>query len=204
MNTQEAKKLGELVGFAIGVDPKGVIALLKKHNIDISSQSSKKEIISAVFDQGLKKPAFQKDFKKLSDVLIKVVRQLPSKGSKSKAMSNFTEGDAIMDAQYSSADGFDWGGMTTGLVSAGASIFSTVKTTEAQEKLAKTQAQISANETAAAIALGQNQLEIEKLKLEQIKASSSTAPKNNTMLYVGFGVVGLLVVVGLVFALKKK
>ena len=47
-------------------------------------------------------------------------------------------------------------------------------------------------------------LETEKLKLAQIQAGGGQSGANNTLLYVGLGVLGLLVVGGVIYAVAKK
>ena len=51
---------------------------------------------------------------------------------------------------------------------------------------------------------GQLALETEKLKLAQIQAGGGQGGAKNTMLYVGLGVLGLLVVGGVIYAVAKK
>ena len=53
--------------------------------------------------------------------------------------------------------------------------------------------------------VGISTIEAERLKLQQIQAmQSGGGAKNNTMLYVGLGILGLLVVGGVVYAVVKK
>jgi hypothetical protein len=206
MELKQIRDLGNFVGFTVAVDPKGVIVLLRKYNISVPSNPSNKDLISAIFNNGLKNASFSKEFGDLTVQSATIVKNISS----GKLNSNFTEGDTIVDDIYASANGYsnaggktDWGGLAGSIVGAGAGIFGSIQQTKAQQKLAESQAQISANETAAAIANANTQLEIEKLRLQQAKLGSAAPVKSNTMMYVGIGI-AVVLAIGVTIVIVKK
>ena len=83
-------------------------------------------------------------------------------------------------------------------------IYATESAGKQQDKLLNAQANQQAQQNQDTIMAGQLALETEKLKLAQIQAGGGQGGANNTMLYVGLGVLGLLVVGGVIYAVAKK
>lgn len=185
MNSSQVKLLGNAVGFTIAANRESVVKLLVKHGVNVNYTTPTDQLITETINKVTSDPAFNKDF----DKLVKTVARISMIASKK-------------DTKSSADGGFDWGGLTGSLLSSGTSIFGTIKTTEAQKKLAEQQAKIAASEAQAAIALGQTQIEIERLKLQQLQSAQPTG-SNNTLVYVGAGLIGVLLIGGLIFALKK-
>jgi ABC-type phosphate transport system auxiliary subunit len=185
MKSSQVKLLGNAVGFTIAANKEAVIKLLVKHGVNVNSATPTDQLITATIDKVTSDPAFNKDFDKLV-----------------KTMARISMIAAKKDAKSSADGGFDWGGLTGSLLSSGTSIFGTIKTTEAQKKLAEQQAKIAASEAQSAIALGQTQLEIERLRLQQAQLQQPSS-SNKTLIYVGAGLIGVLLIGGLIFAIKK-
>ena len=109
---------------------------------------------------------------------------------------------------YNSADGKSggfFGGFNLGtLLNTGASVYQTIQQDKAQKDLLNAQANQQAQQTQGQILAGQLALEQEKLKLAQIQAQNEKGGGSNTLLYVGLGLVGLIVVGGVIYAVTKK
>jgi hypothetical protein len=101
------------------------------------------------------------------------------------------------------SDSFWTGGNIMGIANAGIGIWSGISSGNTAKDIANKQleAQRLANE--GIISQGQLALEIERLKLEALKLEGGEA-KDNTLLYVGLGLGGLLVLGGVIWAVTKK
>ena len=186
MDTSQIKQLGNAVGFVVGMNQPAVVSLLRAHGSAVSTKSSTDTIISEAIEQVLENPKFNKAFDKLTK----------------KTAKSFLQ--ATKTNPNSSADGgFDWGGLAGGLLSSGTSIFGQISATNAQKKLAEQQAKIAKLNSESAIAQANAQLEIERIRLAQINAQNAGGT-GNTMLYVGIGLVGVLVIGGLIVVMRKK
>ena len=186
MNIEQTKILGETVGFTVGASPNKVAYLLKKYGDDPTGLS-KADLISKSIDLISTNDAFAVDFMKLAKESAKQFNRV------------------VQETPFSSADGStDWGALSSSLLSSATDIFTTFKTTDAQRKLAEQQAKITAQQTEGQIALGQLNLEAEKLKLAQIQASSSTAGSSKILIIGGVVLVVLLIGGAMLMAFKNK
>ena len=189
MNTAQIKQLGNTVGFVLAMNRPDVIRLLKANGTPVSSQSSDNSLRSATIDQIIENQKFNKAFDKLAKTsakqFLKATKQNPS-------------------ASADGGGGFDWGGMTSGILGAGTAIFGQISASNAQKKLAEQEAKTAQLNAQTAIAQANAQLEIERIRLQQIQAQNAGGTDdNNTMLYVGIGLVALLIIGGVIVIAKK-
>jgi hypothetical protein len=185
MDKNQIKNLGQIVGFTVGSNPQKVSSLLKYYGIDVDP-SEKAKLISESIGLMTSNPEFSKAFMKLSFASAKQFNRV------------------VQEEQYSSVGETDWGSAITSVLGSATNIFTTIKATDAQKKLAEQQAKITAEQTQAQIALGQQNLEIEKLKLAQIQASSSTAGSSKILIIGGIVFVVLLIGGVIFMSVKKK
>ena len=185
MTTAQIRQLGRTVGLVISLNRSAVISLLNGSGSQVSDQISNSDLVAITIDQVIENPAFNKGFSKLT-----------------KAESEIFRNATGLDSFASAEGGFDWGGFGAGLIGAGTSIFGSIQATNAQKKLAEQEAKIAQLNSQTAITQAQAQLEIERLRLQQIEAQNAGGT-GNTMLYVGIGLVGILVIGGVIFAVKK-
>ena len=202
MTKKEIQSLGKSIGTLVGTDRKGVLKILRQNNIPVSNNVNNKELISIIFNKGLDKSKFVKDLKALVVLNSNALKNL---NVNINGAYNNTVGDTdvLQDHLYNNAKGTDWGGLAGNLVGTFGNVFGAIQISDAEKKLAEAQAQISANETAAALANNQTQLELAKIELAKAKLAGNQPAKNNTMLYVGLGLVGILVITGIIVIAKK-
>jgi hypothetical protein len=192
----QLRELGNAIGFLAVVDIKGLSSLINKYggngNI-ISYQNLNKQAIMLLGNKG-----FYQEFIRLVSANLKLLGQMN---------------------QYSSMDGASTTPATTGggggdffsgfnlqaLLGIGSQIYGSTQEDKRQRDLLNAQANQNAQQLQAQIDAGNLTLEAERLKLAQIQAMQGQGgAKNNTMLYVGLGVLGLLVVGGVIYAVVKK
>ena len=112
---------------------------------------------------------------------------------------------------YNASDGSKgggfWGGFNfgsvTNLLGTGAGVYGSIKASETEQKKIDAQIKLGQQQTELAITNGTLTLEAEKLRLAQIQAQNN-APKNNTLLYAGLGIAGVLMVGLIILAVIKK
>ena len=175
---KQVEALGKAIGFLAVVDSKGLVALLVKHKTQPTDLSY--SAINSATVKAMANPSFAEDFKKLLE---------------QNLSSNFS-------GEYKNADGFFSTFNFGDVLGSATTIYSGIAQSKAQQDLLKAQANLQADATQSAIAQGQLQLEAERIRLEQIKAQQSSP--NNTFLYIGLGVLGLVVVGGIIYAVAKK
>lgn len=209
MTSQQIKQLGNTVGFTMAISKPEVKALLKRSGVPVNSYSDA-QIREAVVDKVINDQKFNARFDKIAKSSAKAYLKATNQGTKNfGGYSNFTAPDfsglpsTTQPAQTNSGgSSFDWGGLAGGLLSAGTGIFGSIQSTKAQQRLAEQQAKLAELEAQTALGTANAQIEIEKLRLAQLQASQSTGT-NPTLIYVGIGLVGLLVVGGIVLAVRK-
>lgn len=186
MTTAQIRQLGNTVGFVLGANRPAVIALLRNNGATVSNKTSTEDLIDVTIDKVLHDPTFNKGFDRLAKETARQFLQ----ATKQSASANANGGGS-----------FDWGGLAGGILSAGTGIFGTIQANKAQEKLAKQQAKLAELEAQTQLGTAQAQIEIERLRLQQLQAQKAGTP--NTLVYVGIGLVGLLVIGGVIFAVRK-
>lgn len=202
MTTNQIKQLGNTVGFVVGINRPAVISLLRANDVNVTAKTDVKSVMEVCINRIINDPSFNKAF----DALAKKTARDYIKVSKSeKNYSNFvmpTIDIPQTNVQPQTQSSFDWGGLASGVLSSGLGIFSQIQSTKAQEKLANQQAKVAELEAQSALNTAQAQIEIEKLRLQQLQAQKAGGT-GNTLVYVGIGLVGLLVVGGIILAVKK-
>lgn len=198
MTTKQIRQLGNIVGIVIGVNRQGVINLLRQHDVVISEDITNDTLISETIEKITSDEKFRNSINQMLSAVSNVTQRASQRAA---SFDGYEVKGKLYDQGYSSAEGssFDWGGAIGGLTSLGGTLIAT----SAQKKLAEQQAKIAQQEAQTQIALGANQLEIEKLRLAQIQAQKVSSGTGNTMLYVGIGLVVVLVIGGIFIALKK-
>lgn len=193
MKKATQKNIGNSIGLIVVGNPRGVQNLLAKYKV--VSSLNRKDLISKVVDN-IDRPKFFEDFKALVETSIKNAN--PKKQGNFK---NYT-GDDFFANQSGGGSSFDWGSTVGGLLNLGGSIWQQSEANKLTKDQLKAQAQVSANELEKAKIEGQTALQLAQLQLAQQQSQKSQG--NNTLLYAGLGIGGLLVVGLLFMALKKK
>lgn len=188
MTTTQVKQLGNTVGFVLAMDRPAVVNLLKGNGYSVSSKTTDATLISTTINAIIENKKFNNSFDKLA----KSSARLYLKATKQDASLNATGGPS-----------FDWGGLAGNVLGAGTSIFGQITASEAQKKLAEAQAQSAQLNAQTAIAQANAQLEIERIRLQQINAQKAGGTGNNTLLYVGIGLGSLLLIGGIIVIAKK-
>lgn len=187
----QLQELGTAIGFLAVADIKGLNNLLSKYgskNVGDDSKTLISETTNLVSN-----PNFFKEFQSL------LAENLATAKSSFK---NFT--DPIPNQSNKTSNSGFFGDINLGgLLNTGVSIWSGINQNKAQRDLINAQANQQAQQIQGQILAGQLALDQEKLKLAQIQASKE-AKGGNTLLYVGLGIVGVLVIGGVIFALTKK
>ena len=212
MATQDQlRQLGNAVGFLSVADIQGLSNLLAKYgNLpdNISYQSLNKATI-----QTLSNPSFYQEFLRLVDANVKEVSQLNQFNNVSgfynahgmySNVAGTTGATTPATTPASTGGNFFSGFNLNSLIGLGTTIYATESAGKQQDRLLEAQANQQAQQNQDTIMAGQLALETEKLKLAQIQAGGGQSGANNTLLYVGLGVLGLLVVGGVIYAVAKK
>jgi len=199
MATQnQLRELGNAIGFLSVADIKGLSALINKYggNADnISYQNLNKQAISLLGNKG-----FYQEFIRLVSANLKSLEKM-------NQYSNMGGGDGASTTPATTGGGgggFFSGFNLQGLLNIGSTIYGSTQEDKRQRDLLNAQANQNAQQLQAQIDAGNLTLEAERLKLAQIQAMQGQGSKNNTMLYVGLGILGLLVVGGVIYAVAKK
>lgn len=197
--------LSNSVAFFVLTDKNGIVTLLKNNGLVFDeNHTSNEKLINMIFNSLYENNEFKDNF----------LMYLNSKTSQQK-YANFNpiplpsfnppKNPTSSTANVGSSSGGFFGGFNmnsvTSLVGTGLGFLSSSQAGKDQRAIAEANAQ-------AAIANAQSQTELIKaqLALEQIRLQTIQAqpPKNNTLLYVGLGVVGVVLIGGLIFAITKK
>lgn len=190
----QLRELGNAIGFLSVADIKGLSALINKYggNADnISYQNLNKQAISLLGNKG-----FYQEFIGLVSANLKSLEQMNQYSSVSGASTT---------PATTGGGGFFSGFNLQALLGIGSQIYGSTQEDKRQRDLLNAQANQNAQQLQAQIDAGNLTLEAERLKLAQIQAMQGQGgAKNNTMLYVGLGILGLLVVGGVIYAVVKK
>jgi len=200
MSKQRVDQLGRSVGFVTAVDKKGAVRILNRSGVNVSNLTPNREIHRALIQKLVS--GDEMFFKMFQAVLAENTRLVKKLKAGKNRMLN---ADGSFSGSYSAdgSGGFFSGFNAGDILGAGANIFTTIKNNEAQQKLAEQQAQIATQNAQNQLALGNQQLELERLRLEQLKAQQGASAPNKTLLYGGLGLVAVLVIGGLVIAMRK-
>ena len=199
MATQDQlRQLGNAVGFLSVADIQGLSNLLAKYGNmpdNISYQSLNKATIESLSNRKV-----YQEFLRLVSANVKEVAQI----NQFSNVAGDTVGTTPATTPASTGSGFFQGFNLNTLIGLGTTIYATESAGKQQDKLLNAQANQQAQQNQDTIMAGQLALETEKLKLAQIQAGGGQGGANNTMLYVGLGILGLLVVGGVIYAVAKK
>lgn len=188
---KQLQELGTAIGFLAVTDINGLRNLLSKYGSKNVGDDSKTLISETT--KLVSNPNFYKEFQGL------LAQNLSETKS---AFNNFT--DPIPNQTNSTSKSGFFGGINLGgLLNTGVTIWSGINDNKNQTALVNAQADQQAQQIQGQILAGQLALDAEKLKLAQIQASKESKG-GNTLLFVGLGIVGVLVIGGVIFALTKK
>lgn len=200
-NNQQIREIGNAIGFLSVADIQGLTNLLAKYGNmpnDISYQSLNNATIDSMSN-----PNFSREFVSLVSQNVKILAQMNG--------YNNVQGDGATGvpstttpATADSGGGFFSGFNLGSLLNVGSSVYGSISADKRQRDLLKAQANQNSQQLQGQIQAGNIALETERLKLAQIQAGKGQGGANNTMLYVGLGLVGLLVVGGVIYAVAKK
>jgi hypothetical protein len=200
----QLRELGNAIGFLSVVDIKGLSSLINKYggngNI-ISYQNLNKQAIMLLGNKG-----FYQEFVRLVSSNLKVLEEMNANASGFYNMDAFANSNGASTTPATTGGGGFFSGFNLqGLLNIGSTIYGSTQEDKRQRDLLNAQANQNAQQLQAQIDAGNLTLEAERLKLAQIQAMQGQGgAKNNTMLYVGLGVLGLLVVGGVIYAVVKK
>lgn len=195
MTLEQIKKLGNSLGILVAVDRKGVVNLLKAYGVPVERQMTTSTIIDAFIKKAFTDPNFVKDAQQLMLANAKLIEKT------SKNFNNFNSANALPSTTTSGGGSGFLSGFNLGdLISGGVNIWGSIEANKAQEKLLKQQAELANAQAAAQLQAGNQQLEIERLRLAQLQASK---PTTNMTTYLIIGGVGLVVVIAAVAIFKK-
>lgn len=202
----QLRELGNAIGFLSVVDIKGLSSLINKYggngNI-ISYQNLNKQAIMLLGNK-----SFYQEFVRLVSSNLKVLEEMNANASGFYNMDAFANSNGASTTPATTGGGgggFFSGFNLQGLLNIGSTIYGSTQEDKRQRDLLNAQANQNAQQLQAQIDAGNLTLEAERLKLAQIQAMQGQGgAKNNTMLYVGLGVLGLLVVGGVIYAVVKK
>jgi hypothetical protein len=200
----QLRELGNAIGFLSVVDIKGLSSLINKYggngNI-ISYQNLNKQAIMLLGNKG-----FYQEFVRLVSSNLKVLEEMNANASGFYNMDAFANSNGASTTPATTGGGGFFSGFNLqGLLNIGSTIYGSTQEDKRQRDLLNAQANQNAQQLQAQIDAGNLTLVAERLKLAQIQAMQGQGgAKNNTMLYVGLGVLGLLVVGGVIYAVVKK
>lgn len=190
-NQQQIQNLGNAIGYIAVADINGLRNLLSNYGV-VNVGSDSKTLITETTNL-VSNSRFYNE-------LVELIQENVGEAS----FSGYNSMDGINVPKSNSDDGF-LGGFNLGtLLNTGANIYQTIQQNKAQKDLLNAQANQQAQQTQGQILAGQLALETEKLKLAQIQAGKEQGGGSNTLLYVGLGLVGLIVVGGVIYAVTKK
>jgi len=184
-NQQQLQNLGNAIGYIAVADIKGLRNLLSKYGV-VNVGSDSKTLIAETTNL----VSNSRFYNELVALIQKNVGEASFSG--------------YNNAEGNSGGGFFGGFNLSTLLNTGASVYQTIQQDKAQKDLLNAQANQQAQQTQGQILAGQLALEQEKLKLAQIQAQNEKGGGSNTLLYVGLGLVGLIVVGGVIYAVTKK
>lgn len=202
----QLRELGNAIGFLSVVDIKGLSSLINKYggngNI-ISYQNLNNQAIMLLGNK-----SFYQEFVRLVSSNLKVLEQMNANASGFYNMDAFANSNGTSTTPATTGGGggdFFSGFNLQSLLNIGSTIYGSTQEDKRQRDLLNAQANQNAQQLQAQIDAGNLTLEAERLKLAQIQAMQGQGgAKNNTMLYVGLGILGLLVVGGVIYAVVKK
>lgn len=200
-NNQQIREIGNAIGFLSVADIQGLTNLLAKYGNmpnDISYQSLNNATIDSMSN-----PNFSNEFVSLVSQNVKILAQM---NGYNNVVGDTTTGlsPTTTPATADSGGGFFSGFNLGSLINVGSSVYGSISADKRQRDLLKAQANQNSQQLQGQIQAGNIALETERLKLAQIQAGQGQGGANNTMLYVGLGLVGLLVVGGVIYAVAKK
>lgn len=200
-NNQQIREIGNAIGFLSVADIQGLTNLLAKYGNmpnDISYQSLNNATIDSMSN-----PNFSREFVSLVSQNVKILAQM---NGYNNMQGDGTTGlpPTTTPATADSGGGFFKGFNLGSLLNVGSSVYGSISADKRQRDLLKAQANQNSQQLQGQIQAGNIALETERLKLAQIQAGKGQGGANNTMLYVGLGLVGLLVVGGVIYAVAKK
>jgi len=200
-NNQQIREIGNAIGFLSVADIQGLTNLLAKYGNmpnDISYQSLNNATIDSMSN-----PNFSREFVSLVSQNVKILAQM---NGYNNVQGDGTTGlpPTTTPATADSGGGFFSGFNLGSLINVGSSVYGSISADKRQRDLLKAQANQNSQQLQGQIQAGNIALETERLKLAQIQAGQGQGGANNTMLYVGLGLVGLLVVGGVIYAVAKK
>lgn len=199
-NNQQIREIGNAIGFLSVADIQGLTNLLAKYGNmpnDISYQSLNNATIDSMSN-----PNFSREFVSLVSQNVKILAQMNGYNNVTGDIPSTTS--ATTPATTSSSGGFFSGFNLGSLLNLGSSVYGSISADKRQKDLLNAQANQNSQQIQSQIQAGNIALETERLKLAQIQAGQGQGGANNTMLYVGLGLVGLLVVGGVIYAVAKK
>lgn len=190
-NQQQLQNLGNAIGYIAVADINGLRNLLSKYGV-VNVGSDSKTLITETTNL-VSNSRFYNE-------LVALIQKNVGEAS----FSGYNSMDGTNVPKSNSGGGF-FGGFNLGtLLNTGASVYQTIQQDKSQKDLLNAQANQQAQQTQGQILAGQLALEQEKLKLAQIQAQNEKGGGSNTLLYVGLGLVGLIVVGGVIYAVTKK
>ena len=196
---KQIRELGNAIGFLSVVDIKGLTSLLEKYGANINNisyQNLNKQTIGLIGNKD-----FYQKFVRLVSENLKNIGQLNQYSNVAGIGDNSTTTTTPASTGGDFFSGFNLGN----LLNIGGQVYGSISEDKRQKDLLNAQSNQNAQQLQAQIDAGNLTLEAERLKLQQIQAmQSGGGAKNNTMLYVGLGILGLLVVGGVVYAVVKK
>ncbi len=200
-NNQQIREIGNAIGFLSVADIQGLTNLLAEYGNmpnDISYQSLNNATIDSMSN-----PNFSREFVSLVSQNVKIVAQM---NGYNNVQGDGTTGipSTTTPATTNSSGGFFSGFNLGSLINVGSSVYGSISADKRQKDLLKAQANQNSQQIQGQIQAGNIALETERLKLAQLQAGNGQVGANNTMLYVGLGLVGLLVVGGVIYAVAKK
>jgi hypothetical protein len=199
----QIKELGNAIGFLSVADIKGLSLLINKYGGNGNIISYKNLNKQAIMLLGNK--SFYQEFVRLVSSNLKLLEEMNANASGFYNMDAFANSNGNSTTPATTGGGFFSGFNLQGLLNIGSTIYGSTQESKRQSDLLNAQANQNAQQLQAQIDAGNLTLEAERLKLAQIQAlQGQGGAKNNTMLYVGLGVLGLLVVGGVIYAVVKK
>tara|TARA_B110000977_G_C11091604_1_gene497130 strand:- start:9084 stop:9674 length:591 start_codon:yes stop_codon:yes gene_type:complete len=185
--------LGRIIGALTIADSRGLSNLLTESGYVVTSTTP--DALGKQSVEALSNPRF-----------VSGLQGLITENAES-SISGYNASDGSKDESFSNADGGFWGGFNfgsvTNLLGTGAGVYGSIKASETEQKKIDAQIKLGQQQTELAITNGTLTLEAEKLRLAQIQAQNN-APKNNTLLYAGLGIAGVLMVGLIILAVIKK
>jgi hypothetical protein len=213
-NQQQLQNLGNAIGYIAVTDINGLRNLLSKYGV-VNVGSDSKTLITETTNL-VSNSRFYNEFvalvqKNLGEASFSGYNNIGGdygswQPSSDSLLNSNTLNQKLTDVKSpSNSSGGFFSGINLGsLISTGASIYGSVTADKRQKDLLNAQANQQAQQTQGQILAGQLALEQEKLKLAQIQAQNEKGGGSNTLLYVGLGLVGLIVVGGVIYAVTKK